>query len=294
MTIRGVPNFFLIGAMKSGTTALSIALAQHPQVFVPSIKEPNFFAIEGERVGGRDPSEGVSLRSSMNNRADYDALFREVGGELAIGEASHLYLSSERAAQRIHQNFPDAKLIAILRNPAERAYSHYLFDVQKGHRDPHAIAQELREDKAKDSHYLQKGFYFAQLCRYYELFCREQIRVYLYDDFVSDPQGVMEDLYVFLGVESGFVPDTSDRPNASGVPRFRALNKMLTKSNPIKNAIEPILPSRARKFAVWLKNKNLSKPQLPEELRERLVGIYKEDVRGLQELLQRDLSSWLC
>src|SRR5580765_3646808 len=119
-----LPNFLIIGAGKSGTTALYEYLKQHPQVYMSPVKEPRFFAFEGESVNFGGPW-GERLNPEVmafNSIASYSALFEDVEDETAIGEASPIYLWAAKAAARIHRRVPDARLIAILRDPVERAY----------------------------------------------------------------------------------------------------------------------------------------------------------------------------
>ncbi len=119
-----MPNFLIVGAMKCGTTALYYYLEQHPQIFMSPVKEPNFFCFEGR--------EGLDSGNSITDIAAYRGLFRGVSSERAIGEASHCYLYEPRAVERIKHYTPDARLIAILRSPIERAYSHFLHAVRNG------------------------------------------------------------------------------------------------------------------------------------------------------------------
>src|SRR3954452_17434204 len=121
-----MPNFLIVGAAKSGTTSLYYYLKQHPQVFVSPVKEPKFFAYEGEKVVYRGPGDAENNRRLVNNLADYRALFGGANGAKAIGEASPVYLYSPKACERIRHYLPDAKLFVILRDPAERAYPSFL------------------------------------------------------------------------------------------------------------------------------------------------------------------------
>src|SRR5918998_2242905 len=126
-----MPNFLLIGAMKAGTTAFYQLLDKHPQVYMSPNKEPNFFAFEGEKLDFRAPSDIEGLnRHAVTEIEEYQALFDGVSGEKAIGEASHWYMYKPEASGRIKHHLPEAKLIAVLRDPAERAYSEFLHFVR--------------------------------------------------------------------------------------------------------------------------------------------------------------------
>ncbi len=297
-----MPNFLIIGAAKAGTTSLHHYLRQHPQIYMSPEKELRFFALEGEKLDFRGPGDQKALRFSITDIEAYRRQFEGVSDERAIGESSPLYIYSPKAPGRIAHYIPDAKLIAVLRDPVERAYSCFLQLVRHGREPLDDFSHALREEKARIRrnyepgwHYREGGFYYAQLSRYFELFDRERIRVYLYEDWKADPVDVLRDVFGFLGVDEGFVPDMSVRHNVSGVPRNKTLNALLTKPNPIKSSIKPFIPARLRNLA-WtnLKRRNLREPPpLSPEVRQQLIGTYREDLLKLQTLIGRDLSRWL-
>ncbi len=297
-----MPNFLVIGARKAGTTSLYHYLDQHPDVFMSPVKEPNFFAIEGEKADYRGPDADTRInRWSVADPEEYQALFSGAGGAGAVGEASPAYLCNPDAPERIRRHVPEAKLIAILRDPAERAYSAYMHQVRDG-RETLAFAEALDAEERRTNanwapawRYKAEGFYQVCLSRYYELFGREQVRVYLYEDLGDDPRGVMRDVYRFLGVDASFEPDTSRRHNPSGVPKNRLLMSVLKRPNPLKAAARSLLPRKARaRLSSALQERNLSEaPPLDPQARRRLVGLYQEDVLALQDLIGRDLSAWL-
>jgi len=294
------PNFMLIGAGKAGTTAIYEYLRQHPQVYMSPVKEPNFFAFKGEKLTFRGPGEDRMINAtSITDPTQYQALFDGVSGEKAIGEASQWYLYSEKAAVRIKEAFPTIKLLAILRDPVKRAYSDYLHFVRDD-REPidsfiAAIAQEQTRIDAHwgFGHYIRRGLYYEQVKRYFSLFDRQQIRLYLNEDLKTAPSGLMKDIFKFLEIDETFSPDTSFRPNVSGVPKNKLLHRFLGKSNPIRMLLEPYAPDRLRKAMITFKGNNLSQPPLPDEIRQELIPMFREDILKLQDLLQRDLTAWL-
>ena len=298
-----MPNFIVIGAGKSGTTALYRYLEQHPQVYMSPVKETNFFALDGKKADFRDPSAAQRINSwSVTRLKDYQALFDRASGEAALGEASPLYLYDARTAGRIRHYLPDARLIVVLRNPAERAHSAFTHLVRDG-LEPHAdfgraLAQE--DQRVADHwswiwHYKRMGFYYEQLNRYYDLFDREQIAVYLYEDLKSDPANVVVDIFRRLGIDPQFRPDTSVRFNRSGVPKSKALHSFLMRSSPLKAPFKRFIPTGVRKRLVAdLRNRNLREPpRLSQEMRLSLAEAYRDDVLKLQDLIQRDLTGWL-
>ena len=299
-----MPNFLIIGAGKSGTTSLYHYLGQHPQVYVSPVKEPKFFALEGEKPDFRGPGDDQEMMNRVaNNRAvtsikEYQDLFRGVRGEKAVGEASPIYLYSPEAPDRIKRHVPQAKLIAVLRDPAERAYSAFLHQVRNGWEPLTHFSEALRDEERRMQdnwhhlfHYKHRGFYHAQLSRYYERFGPEQIRVYLYEDLKADAAGVMRDLYGFLGVDEGFAPDTSLKYNRAGVPRNGAARALVRNLNSLTPFLKGALP-----FGVRQRIKGglfAEPPPLAAEVRRGLIEEYREDVLRLQGLIGRDLSGWL-
>jgi hypothetical protein len=183
----------------------------------------------------------------------------------------------------------------------ERAYSAYLHQVRDG-REWLGFVEALRveEERVADEwapgwRYKLVGFNHRHLERYYDTFGPGQIRVYLYEELNGNPVAVAQDAFRFLGVDSSFVPDTSLRHNASGIPKSKALVSLIKRPNPLKAAIKPLLPEGARKrISVNVQNWNLEKaPPMPEEARRVLVEAYREDVARLEDLIGRDLSGWL-
>ncbi len=297
-----MPNFLIIGAAKSGTTALYEYLKQHPQIYMSPHKEPRFFALEGESLNFQGPGDKDRFRF-VTDLNEYQALFDDVSDEIAIGEASPWYLYVPKAAERIKHHIPDAKLIVILREPVHRAYSNYIHAIREGLEplDDFAEAMEAEEQRIREHwsyrwHYKQKGFYYSQLKRYFELFNRNQIKVYFYDDFKENPIDLLQDIFRFLGVNDRFVPDLSQKHNVSGIPKNYLLDKSLMRGNFLKKVLTFLFPFKQlrRQLKHRLMQWNLrKKPPLDSALYRRFKEEYREDILKLQDLLQMDLSRWL-
>ncbi len=300
-----LPNFLIIGAAKAGTTSLYHYLRQHPDVYLPEQKETNFFALEGAPLDFRGPGDREFISSfSVTRFEDYLSLFSGVTTESAVGEVSPMYLYSSQAPIRIRDYVPDAKLICILRNPVERAFSHFLMFV-RDHREPYRrdFARAISAERGRMEHgwewawnYVDIGFYGKQLARYYSLFEREQIRVYLYEDLEKDPVSTVQDMFHYLGVDSGFRPDTSVRHNLSVVRRSEWLNEFLEHPTPVQQTMRKLIPIPAiwrHRLATRLRKKNIYRPSLGHRMRRRLLRIYHDDILMLQDLIGRDLGSWL-
>jgi hypothetical protein len=299
-----MPNFFIIGAAKAGTTSTWRQLEQHPEIYMHPKKQLNFFALEGENRDFRGPGPRDSTLHSVTTVEAYRKQFGGVSTETAVGEASNLYLYNPRAAGRIRHYAPDARLIAVLRHPADRAYSRFLHLVREGREPLTDFGRALDEEEKRirdrwwpDFHYLHMGLYYAQLRRYLDVFPRNQIKIYLQEDLRSDPYGVLRDMFGFLGVDETFMPDTSVKYNVSGVPKSRLLHQLLQRSRSVRPFVERFLPEKQRqrilRVASNIHNRNLTKPELPPEVRGRLIEGYREDTLKLQELIGRDLTAWL-
>ena len=297
-----LPNFLIIGAMKSGTTSLYNYFKQHPEIYMSPIKEPRFFALEMEpKPPGpvRKPEKGFS---EVRDLQTYESLFDGITTEKAYGEASPLYIYHPTAPERIHHHIPNVKIIAILRNPTERAFSHYLHICRIG-KEPitnfsEAIAaepQRLQDNWNTLWHYRRRGQYGEQLQRYFSLFDRSQIRVYLNEDLKTNPQAVFKDAFQFLGVDDQLQIDTARRHNsAKKLPKNQAIHSFLTQQNPLKSLIKPLLPASYRhKLRTQINQRNLAVPTLSQDMRQQLVDWYRDDILTLQGLIQRDLSAWL-
>jgi hypothetical protein len=295
-----LPNFLVIGAGRSGTTSLDAYLGEHPDVYLPDVKAPSFFFCEGlGRID--DPSLRLVTRNYfVADRRAYEALFDGVTTEKAVGEVSPVYLASVHVAQRIAEAIPDARLIAVIRNPVDRVHARWVARRRDGleRRD---FAELVREERAgplvRDDAfgtYLAGGFVAHVLRTYLDRFPRERIRIHLFDDLVRDARAVMADLFAFLGVDPGFVPDTGTRHNASrGTIANPLLRGVWTRTAFARAAVRPFVPQRARDAVFAAFSRNLVASPLDPGLRADLTGLYRDEIGTLQELLDRDLSAWL-
>jgi hypothetical protein len=298
-----LPNFLLIGAAKSGTTSLYHYLGQHPQIYT-NVKEPSYFAFAGQQVSFAGPGDRNGfVRRMVTDPERYEALFDGVTNEQAYGEASVVYLYHPAAAWRIKQTVPDVKLIAMLRNPVERAFSGYLH-LRRDGREPLAnFTDALRAEEGRIAanwehqwHYARLGFYYAQLRRYYDLFSPGQIAVYLYDEFQAQPEWVLKDIFRFLGVDDSVKLNTTLKHNVSGQPRWKGMHSFMIGPHRAKDVVRPFLPRFMRRYLgqqVMQLNVTAVKPTIPPEARDYLCRLYHREVAELQRLLNRDLSHWL-
>ena len=285
-----LPNFMIIGVAKAGTTSLYRYLDQHPQVFMCPVKGTNFFGYEDARAWKwTDQGDPPLLRHfQATTFEEYEALFAGASDEIAIGEASPQYFRCPTAARRIHECIPDVKLVASLRNPADRAFSGFLMRTRRGE----AVKSPYEELTPQASH-VREGFYYNRLKRYFDTFARHQIKVYIFEEFKEDPARIVVDLLDFLRVDTSFVPDTSARHNPSGVPKSRLLSRLFFNPTLIRIA-KSVLPEGMQRTAKRVQRQNLrTPPKFPADLRAELLDFYREDIHKLEVLLDRDLSIWL-
>ena len=297
-----LPNFLVIGAQKCGTTALYAALRQHPQIYMSPIKEPFFFALNGAPPPYIVPEEyGQMLRYTT---VSYFALFQSVTTQPAIGEASAIYLSSyqpERTAANIYAFNPAMRLIALLRHPADRAYSAFHYYCARGYEPEKTFQAALDAEATRfdykslpDVRHFANGCYFANLKPYFDRFPREQMRVYLYEEWNEAPQRVLRDIFSFLEIDDTAVIEPP-RTNVTFSHRYHGLQHFLNEPNRLRQWLEQILRGRwrARVYARLRRYNQRTPPPLDVRTRRELTERYRSDIEQLQTLIERDLSQWL-
>lgn len=277
-----LPNFAVIGAGKAGTSALYVWLRQHPDVFMPaSLKETLFFC-----YNPADPEHVAAPRERFPVRTleEYEALFAIAGGATAIGEATPLYLDSPQAPPHMAQVIPRARLIASLREPVSRVWSHAQMNVRQG-RAADVEAEALRLAETDEHDYAPKFRLWLQH------FPRERLHVFRYDDLVADADGVVRGIHRFLGIAERPV-DGSARHNPGGLPRSRALQRLIDLR--ALRRLRPLAPTAAFNLVARVRRMNLASAAPPQEpVRRRLAARYRDDIVVTQEILGLDLSGWL-
>ena len=295
-----LPNFIVIGAAKSGTTSLHRYLGEHPEIFAPARGEPSFFAHEGQQLNYKGP--GDDDWSFVTDIAKYRSLFDGAEGYAAVGEVSPRYLYFERSCERIKHHVPDARLVAILRHPVGRAYSHFLMnrDRRCEPEPDFRKAIEKEEERASlgwgwDWRYVRAGLYYEQLQRYYRLFDGGKIKVFLYDDFINEPDKFFGDLFDFLGVDPSFRPDTTVRHRKASLPRIPMLRTFLGRPNAVKSLAARVIPRAVFKgVKARVTSWNRVRPDpLSQVIRQEVFERYfEDDCNRLEGLIGRDLSQW--
>lgn len=273
-----LPNFLIVGAAKSGTSSLWHYLRAHPDVFVPSQKEIYFF--------DRDP---VFKRGTDW----YASLFADAGAKRAIGEATPTYMSSSEAPARMASIVPGARLVAILRNPIDRAYSHFLharyYDMERA-TFAEAVARERRApDGSEWPFYLLFSRYLPQLERLMEHFPREQLLVLLLDDLERDPVQAFKMLCGHLGIDESVIPENvGEVTNAYREMRLKALTQFL-----LRPRVWNRMPKKLRRpIAQMLTREGREHQPMDPRTRAELGDYFAADNVALADWLGRDLSMW--
>ncbi len=294
-----LPTFLLIGAAKAGTTALAQMLSQHPDVFFAPNKEPSFFAWMGQTLAVQGPGDWEALSPYVVTSWDaYRRQFDGAGAAAAVGEASTAYLYHPLAAGRIAAHLPEVRLIAILRQPAERAYAAYWHLARDGRETlDFAAALQAEPGRIADGweqlwHYRQMGYYAAQLQRYLAYFERSRLYICLYEDLQVDAAATAQGIFGFLGVDAEFTPRVGLSANKGGLPRLAWLYRLLAggrvRGMGRRWAAAGLRRGARRVLDRW----PMRKPSFDPDLRAALTGEYRDDILRLQEMLQRDLSGW--
>lgn len=312
-----LPNFFLAGAPKAGTTSLYHYLAQHPEIYMSPIKEPCHFSTEirpenfsdemraGAEAAFREQREYVQGPMSRQRWGglgmdwdDYGKLFRNVKAETAIGEASVTYLWSKTAAANIHAKIPHAKILVVLRDPVSRTFSEYL--------EPHKagvlrcsfrnyVESCLSCENGKISLWwpiLETGLYYESVKRYLDRFPRENVCILFYDDYRTEPASALAEIFRFLNVDTRFTPDLSKRHNEPRLPRFVSINRFLNQAGGL-NRLATRVPSAFKPLLRKLALRPRDSVAVTPADREFLLSYYREDIGKLAQLLNRDLTAWL-
>ena len=293
------PNLFVVGAMKAGTTTVYHHLRHHPEIFMSAVKEPQYFI--GAPTGGWQGPDAANTTS--RDLAAYEQLFDGAGEARIVGEASPVYLCDPGAAAKIQAYAPDARIVAVLRQPVDRAYSAWLMKGRHGY-ERLGFAEALAEEPRRIAqgwryawHYAALGCYAGQVERFFASVGRAHVHVAFYDDLVRDPAAVMRGIFRFLGVDDGVAPPPSVDRNPGFAVRSGGLFRWLTTPSRVREAVKPLAPSLAR--PLWRRVSSaagrwnrMPSPPLAPDLRQRLTREWADEIRALERLLGADLARW--
>lgn len=299
---KNLPDALMVGAAKSGTTTLYHHLSKHEQVFFPKDrKEPFYFSFGGKQPEYRDEDFANKLVWDTN---EYLKLYEQAGDQnvLLDGSTSYLY-HAERSIANIEQLYgekaQDLKIIIILRNPVDRAYSHYTYLVRNGVENlpfEEAIKPSIidyRKEQRWGFDYLNYGAYASQVKAYLEHF--KHVKVCLFED-LKDAQVLANELFEFLDL-SPIEVAAEMRSNPSGIPTNRTMVNLLLKNSTLKKTVN-LLPKGAKRKVLKQRDKVMAKflvrKRMNPKTREHLEAHFKNDVAALSTLIQRDLTHWLA
>jgi hypothetical protein len=292
-----VPDFFIVGHPKSGTTALYEMLRRHPQIFMPSVKEPRFLASDLRALVPSTPDQPATLER-------YLALFAGAGAEQRVGEASSSYLRSREAPRAIAALQPAARIIAIFREPASFVRSLHLQLLQEHVEQASDLATALANEALVRAgervlRYSDFVHYTEQLSRYHSIFGREQVLALIYEDFRTDNQTTLRRVLRFLDVEEDMPLATLEaNPTvALRAPRLDAAVRALQHGRgPLtrgaRAAVAGLLPRGPRRRALALVRRRVLYERPPPAEREAMLALrrrYESEVVAFSEYMQRDL-----
>jgi len=294
------PNFFIVGAPKCGTTALATYLNEHENVFISNPKEPHYYATDFPKY------------RCCTEEEKYFELFHNANEDGAIGEASVFYLYSKEAIKNIHANYPDAKIIVMLRNPIEMVYSLHsqLFYTADEDVEDFKTAWELEEDRKKGLHipskcrepkllfYKEVAKYSEQLENIYQYFPKSQVEVILFDEFKKDTLNVYKNILAFLNVDYDGRNEFK-KINENKKIKSQTINELVVRTPSfIKKSvkfIKTILGVKKLGFLDYIRKNNTDitkREPMKEDTREKVYETYKDDIHKLSILLEKDLSTW--
>jgi len=284
-------NFICIGAQKAGTTTLADILCQHSEICIPPIKETKFFLFDG------DFTKGLPF---------YNSYFSNYKGQIAVGEFDPDYLLFPFTAKRIAETLGNAiKILVVLRNPADRAYSHYLMTRKKG-LESHEFENAILEEKNRKTDiktqkifaYIQRGLYGKQLNEFLQVFPRENFLFLVFEeDFLKNRESTIKHVQQFLNVP--YEPlELNIHSNEAGEAQSEIIRDLVRKPNFAKKLLKFVMPSKEarkniRKFFIRKNMQKVSSSKLSEETRKKLLELYfMEDIHLTEKLINRNLGVW--
>ncbi len=276
------PNLFLVGAVKAGTTSFYQYLNQVPGIFMSPRKEPLFFVND---VFIED------TRNSIRDKKEYLKLYKNVGNEKIIGEASP-YLWYPESARRIYEVVPRARIIIILRNPIERAFSHHTMSLRDRlaegsfHEALMTQRSRIKKNNSDVPHFLKLSFYFDDVKRFIDIFGKDQVKIILFENFVKDEKKTLKQVLQFLDIKYDVGNLKIKKHHPSSTPRT-PLTNFIINNNFISKIVNRLLSDSLKlDLRDRILFKEISKSSIPDEDKKLLYQFYKEDVEKLQKILK--------
>lgn len=312
--MKKLPNFFIVGAAKAGTTSIYNYLDQHSDVYMSPIKEPHYFSkdiqhkdfnksyLKNTFFSLDDYLSKHELEKKhiafIDNESQYLQLYRDVKHEKKIGEISNGYLYSKVAAEEIYKFNPKAKIVIVLRDPIDRAFSHWMMDLQGEDVCRKSFIDAITKDQTKEdkgwgkSHlYVELGLYHDQVKRFQDIFPEEQILIMLYDDLKNNQVNFFNEMFCFLNIESISI-NQNKHYNVSLIPKYPLVNSII-RSLRLNQYIGIILPKTIKQKIKKLLLNNNDLPILTIYEKAQVMSYFTEEINKLEKLINRNLSMWL-
>jgi Sulfotransferase family len=297
-----LPDFFVAGAPKAGTTAVHAALARHPWLYMSAVKEPKFFLTDGPPPARGGPGDVQTYREHVWQRDDYEALFGPAPAGTLRGESTPFYLYRQDAQRRIRALIPDARLIVILRDPVERAHSNWTHLWSAGLDPVGDFVQACAEEEDRIAagwadfwHYTALGRYGEQLEHLYTVFGEEQVFVFRYRALVESPAEVLDRICAFLGVPQGVVTEVP-RENVTAHPQHSLRHRAVSRALRLSANASNVLPGAATvtgSLERVLQRDSRPRQPLTWEQRRALLPRFEADIRLLEVITGEDFGDWL-
>lgn len=305
------PDVFIVGAAKTGTSSLYQYLIQHPDVARSIVKEPHFFSTDinpedfsAEFYYQKIPDIDAAIRrghmihsSFIRNEADYLKLYAGAQGKLKI-DSSVSNLFSHTAAGAIHSKNPDARIIIIIRQPVERAFSHYVMDRRSGYKLSLSFTEAVLSDYQQPkkgwgiSHlYAELSVYADAIKRYQDTFPANQIHLIVYDDYRNDVHAVLSSVCHFAGLKP-FRFDTKQAHNTAALPS-NPLTRWLNKNKALKRSLSRHIPDALRVPLRKLAYRKKNLPALTPDDYKTLMPLFMEDILRTEQRINRSLKHWI-
>ena len=284
-------DFFIVGAPKAGTTSLYHYLSEHPQVEMSSQKEPDYFSDKAIHEQGM-----YYAKNRVDTLDKYESLFVQKES-VVYGEASVSYLFYENVAEDIKKYNPNAKIIIMLRDPIERAFSHYLMDYRLGLISDSFENVLAKISKHKNAHlfyqqYIEVSKYAKQIQRYLDFFKKENILFIDYEDFKKNVSKTVDQVYNFLNISTEFVADINTKHNTFIMPKNKII-RLIYSFVFLRKILTFLFPVYLVKNIRVLLFKSDKKPELLKETRSLLSIIFNDDIKKMEEVLAKNYSKWI-
>jgi Sulfotransferase family len=296
-----LPDFFIAGAPKAGTTAVHAALARHPSLYMSAVKEPKFFLSDGPPPTRGGPGDVQTYREHVWRRDDYEALFDPAPAGALRGESTPFYLYRQDAQRRIRELIPGAKLIVILRDPVERAHSNWTHLWSAGLDPVGDFVEACAEEETRIAagwadfwHYTALGRYGEQLEHLYTVFGQEQVFVFRYRALVESPALVLDRICAFLDVPQGLVTEVP-RENVTAHPQFSFRHRAMSRALRVSTSVSNVVPGAAAvtgSLERVLQRDSPPRQPLTWEQRRALIPRFEADIRLLEVITGEDFGDW--